>query len=261
MLKKITTAAFILSALTACGGGGGSGANTTESVKFSTLSVLANGDGIARGVTSTGSEALIYSPDIVSVVSEANAASSSDIANVSASDFPVTSINGNARIRTGTMSSNGITLNVTAVEDIGTTDAAVIFLEMPVGYNDVIMTTGSAYSNPPSGSHTYSGTQMTTDSNGIAPGAIGSFSMTADFGQETFAYSGSSGGVSVSGSGVLDTANGRYATSGLSVNDGSTNYGGTMHGLLHGNGAQATSGVFHTSGSSPAYTGSFVGSR
>ena len=259
MFKKIIAASFVLSTLSACGGGGGD--VTTPTAQFSTLSVLANGDGIARGVTSTGEEALIYSPDIVTVVREANSASSSDIANVAASDFPVTSLNGNARIRTGTMSSNGITFNVTAVEDVGTTDAAVIFLEMPVGYNDVIMTTGSAYSNPPSGSHTYSGTQMTTSSNSLAPGAVGSFTMTANFGQETFSYSGSSGGVSVSGSGVLDTANGRYATSGLSVTSGSTNYSGTMHGLLHGNGAQATSGVFHTSGSSPAYTGSFVGSR
>lgn len=257
MIKKIVVASFILSTLSACGGGGGS----EPTVQFSTLSVLSNGDGIARGVTSSGEEALIYSPLIVDVVSSANSASSSDIANVSASDFPVTSVNGNARIRTGTMTSDGITINVTAVENIGTTDAAVVFLGTEAGYNDVIMVTGSAYSNPPTGSHTYSGTQMTTSSNGSAPGAIGSFSMTADFGQETFSYNGSSGGISVSGSGVLDTANGRYATSGLSVNNGSTNYSGTMHGLLHGNGAQATSGVFHTSGSSPAYTGSFVGSR
>jgi len=259
MFKKIIAASFILSTLSACGGGGGGGGGSTP--QFTTLSVLSNGDGIARGVTTSGEEALIYSPEIVSVVSSANSASSSDIANVSASDFPVTSVDGNARIRTGTMSSDGITLNVTAVEDIGTTDAAVVFLGMPAGYNDIIVTSGSDYSNPPTGSHTYSGTQMTTSSNGSAPGAIGSFSMTADFGQETFAYSGSSGGISVSGSGVLDTTNGRYATSGLSVNNGGTNYSGTMHGLLHGNGAHATSGVFHTSGSSPAYTGSFVGSR
>ena len=255
MNLTIYTLPIALLALTACGGSGGSG------VSFTTLSVLGNGDGIARGVTNTGEEALIYSPDVAVVVAGANAASSSDIANVSASDFPITSQNGNARIRSGTMLSEGITFNVTALEDIRTSDASAVFIQMPSGFNDISMVTGTSYTNAPSGSYTYNGTQATTSSNTIAPGATGSFTMVADFGQSTFQYNGTSGGVGVSGSGALDTANGRFATSGLSVTSGSSTYGGTMHGLMHGSGASATSGVFHTSGSSPAYTGAFVGSR
>ena len=145
MNLTIYTLPIALLALTACGGSGGSG------VSFTTLSVLGNGDGIARGVTNTGEEALIYSPDVAVVVAGANAASSSDIANVSASDFPITSQNGNARMRSGTMTSDGITFNVTGLEDVRTSDAAVIFIRMPAGYNDVSMVTGTSYTNAPSG--------------------------------------------------------------------------------------------------------------
>ena len=255
MKMKLFTSLPVLALLAACGGSGSSG------VSFTTLSVVGNGDGIARGVTNTGEEALLYSPDVAAVVASANAASSSDIANVRASDFPITSQSGNARIRSGTTTSEGITLNVTALEDIRTSDTAAIFIQMPSRYNDLSMVTGTAYTNTPSGSYTYNGTQATTSSNTTAPGATGSFTMVADFGQSTFQYNGTSGGVGVSGSGALDTANGRFATSGLSVTSGSSSYGGTMHGLMHGSGATATSGIFHTSGSSPAYIGAFVGSR
>ena len=47
--------------LTACGG-------ATTTATFTTLSVLGNNDGIARGVTSAGTQALVYSPDITGVV-------------------------------------------------------------------------------------------------------------------------------------------------------------------------------------------------
>ena len=85
MDKKLILVAPCLALLAACGGSGSSG------VSFTTLSVVGNGDGIARGVTNTGEEALLYSPDVAAVVASANAASSSDIANVRASDFPITS--------------------------------------------------------------------------------------------------------------------------------------------------------------------------
>lgn len=254
MNAKLILAAPCLAMLAACGGG------STGSTSFQTLSLLPNGDGVARGVTATGEEALIYSPEISEVIAAANAASSSSIANVTASDFPVTSLSGNVRVRSGTMTSDGVTLNVTAVEDLRTTETAVVFLEMPAGYNDVTLVTGTAYSNAPSGTYTYSGTQMTTANNRIAPDSTGSFTMSANFAQETFQYSGSSGGVGVTGSGVLDTANGRFATSNLNVTSGGSSNSGTMHGLMHGSGATSTSGVFHTAGSSPL-TGAFIGSR
>ena len=254
MNKGFILAAPCMAALAACGG------SSTGNTSFQTLSVLPNGDGVARGISATGQEALIYSPDISAIVSAANAASSSDIANVTASDFPVTSSNGNVRVRSGTMTSEGITINVTAVEDLRTTEAAAIFLEMSDGYSDVTMITGTAYSNAPTGTYTYSGTQMTTANNGLAPGSTGNFTMSANFAQETFQYNGSSGGVGVTGNGVLDTANGRFATSNLNVTSGGSSNSGTMHGLMHGSGATSTSGIFHTSGSFPL-TGAFIGSR
>jgi len=241
--------------LSACGGGGTSG------VSYTTLSVLGNGDGIARGITDTGEEALFYSPYVVDVVAGANAATSTDIANVKASDFPIISRVGNVQTRKGTMTSNGVTVNITAIEDTRADEAGIIFMEAAAGYNDLTMVTGAKYSNAPSGTHTYNGTQAVTSRYATAPSSTGPFTMSANFTNKTFSYSGNSGGVSVSGTGVIDTDTGRYATNGLTVSSGTTNYGGTMHGLLHGSGATATTGVFHSSGSSPAYTGGFVGSR
>ena len=56
MDKKLILVAPCLALLAACGGSGSSG------VSFTTLSVVGNGDGIARGVTNTGEEAS-YSPN------------------------------------------------------------------------------------------------------------------------------------------------------------------------------------------------------
>lgn len=255
MNMKSTFAASTLSILAACGGGGDGFAS------FQALSVLPNGDGIARAISNTGAQALIYSPEITTVVASANAANSSSVANVSASDFPIVSQSGTYRLRRGTVFVDGFTVNVRAVEDIRTSNAAIVFFEAPQGSNDTAIVTGSQYSSAPVGSYTFSGTQVTTVRHGLAPGSIGTFTLSANFAQQTFQYSGNSGGVSVRGSGVLDTSHGRFATSNLSVTSGTTTYGGTMHGLLHGNGATSTSGVFHAAGSSPAYTGAFVGSR
>lgn len=255
MRIKTTVAVSVMALLAACGGGSSGISN------FQTLSILPNGDGVARATTNNGEQALVYSPYVVDFVAGANAANSNDVANVTASDFPITSQMGFVRRRSGTMSSGGTTFNVRTVEDTRTSDAAIVFVEMPVGENDIIVVAGTAYSNAPVGSFAYFGTQVTTESNGLAPGSIGSFTLNADFSQETFQYAGTSGAVSVSGTGVLDVTNGRFATSNLRVIGSGRTFGGTLHGLLHGAGATATSGVFHASGSVPAYTGAFVGSR
>ena len=239
--------------LTACGGGG------TSSVSFATLSVLGNGDGIARATAGDGSQVLIYTPEVAETVASANSTSSSDLVNLSASDFPITAQSEYVVVRTGTFTSEGYTFNVTGVEDVSTSNAAVVFIEMPSGFNDISMVGGTKYRNAPRGGHYYVGTQMSTYRNSIAPGSYGTFAIYADFDKKVFGYSGSSGNLEVNGAGALDTANGRFATSDLTVTAGSSTYGGTMHGMLHGSGATATSGVFHTSGYSPLYTGAFVG--
>lgn len=80
------------------------------------------------------------------------------------------------------------------------------------------MVFGDAYSSPPStGSYTYTGTQTIHASTNAAPGSIGTFSMTIDFGEDTFSYTGSSGLFTVSGFGTVDDTNGRFSTEALSV--------------------------------------------
>lgn len=246
----LSTCALII--LTGCGG--------TNDVSFTTLSVLSNGQGIARGITNTGEQALLYTSEVVEVVAGANNSANSSLG-VTISDLPITSITGNTIIRTGTMTSGGYTFNVSAVEDSTVVNAEAIYMETP-GYADLAMVAGAAYSSPPTtGSYAYSGTQTSNARSVKAPGSIGTFALSVDFSSDAFGYAGSSGIVNVSGSGVLDSANGRFATSSLSISAGGSSYGGTMHGMLHGNGAKDTSGVFHTDDYAPDYAGTFIGSR
>lgn len=247
---------FSVVLLSACGGG-----ETSPTASFSTLNVLGSGEGVARGTTSDGRQALVYTPGVVDVVAAANSGSS-DTLNVSASDFPVVSTSGNAVIRQGTISSGGYTFNVTALQDTRVSDAAAVFVEMPAGSADISMVTGTAYTNAlTTGTYTYSGTQASAPRTSVSPTATGAFSMTANFGAQTFSYTGTSGSVNVIAAGSLDTANGRFATNSASVSVGGTSYTGTMHGLLHGNAGSATSGIFYTNGSAPSYTGAFIGAR
>jgi hypothetical protein len=243
--------------LTACGGG------TTGFVSFATLSVLGNGDGVVRAISSNGEEFLIYTPEVREVVASANSAATRNVVNSSASDFPIIYRDEYVILRYGTVTSEGITFNVSGVQDRSTTDAAVLFFEMPAGMNDVSMVTGPPYRNVPSGEFTYFGTQMSTPRNTIAPGSDGRFALVADFDNRAFGYYGTSGNLEVAGGGALDTSNGRFASSTMSMTTSNTTYIGRMYGLLHGNGATATSGVFYSCVScfSPAYTGAFVGSK
>lgn len=246
-----------LSMLAACGGSG----TSSPTANFSTLTVTGSGEGLARGVTSDGRQALVFSSNIVELVAAANSSASNNLS-VSASDFPIVSTNGNVVLRQGTGTAGGFTFNVRAMEDTRVSNAGVVFIEDAAGSADTTIVSGAAYSNAPqSGAYTYNGTQTSTPRSNIAPNAIGTFTMTADFGAQTFSYSGSSGNLSVSSTGSLDTANGRFAANNASINDAGTAYTGTMHGLLHGSAATSTSGIFYTNSSYPQYTGAFIGSR
>ena len=264
MLYKILLLSCTAVMVSGCGGSGSDPIQSAPSAVFSTLVVKSGGEGLGRGVTADGKQALIYGPNIADIVAGANSAASGNVADVVASDYPIVSTNQQRTMRQGTMTAGGQTWNVRILEDNNTSNAKAVFFEMPSGYVDVSMTAGTAYSNPPSGTYTYSGTNEVTPRANIAPYYNGTFTMSVNFDAQTFSYSGNalSNTYTISAAGALDTTNGRFATnSGTVTGPAGYSNSGSLYGLLHGSGGTGTSGIMYTNESLPSYTGVFVGSR
>jgi hypothetical protein len=258
MTAKTFLALPAIFALAACSGGGGGSSSPVAS--YSTLKVFSDGTGVGSGVAEDGSKVVFIAPEIAATVAEANDVTEQDIADINVSDFPVVqSLQTNANLREGTLTVNGVTANVTAVEDLGG-EAGLVLLEIPNAAS-AGMATGSALTGNPVGTQTYSGT-MTMGPRGVNSNQeLGSFSMEADFDAETYTFSGTTNSNSVTGNGVIDIQSGTFSSNNLSAATNGTNRTATMYGQLHGNDAKSVSGVFHTNENSADYNGGFVGSR
>ena len=254
MNKKLVLAAPCLAMLAACGG------SSTGAVSYTALKVFSNGDGVGRGVASDGTKLVFITPDVGATVEAANIGSS-DALNVTASDFPVVqNLATNAKLRQGAVTIEGIAANVTIVEDLGG-DASLILFDIP-NYASLGMAGGSAMTGNPTGTHTYNGTMtMGSRSSGGAGQQLGSFAMSANFDTQAYSFSGSTTNHSLNGTGLIDTASGRFSSNNLNATTFGTERSATMYGELHGNAANSVSGVFHTNESSATYSGGFVGSK
>ena len=257
-VKKLAILPAIL-ALSACGGGSGGG-TANPVVSYSTLKVFSDGAGVGSGVSEDGSKAVFIAPEIATTVAEASDVTQQDIADINVSDFPVVqTLSTNANLREGTLTVDNVTVNVTAVEDLGG-EAGLVILEIPNALS-AGMATGTALTGNPIGTQTYSGT-MTMGVRGVSPNQeLGSFTMGADFNNETYTFNGSTTNNSLSGNGVIDIEAGTFSSNNLSATTNGTNRTATMYGQLHGNDAKSVSGVFHTNENSADYAGGFVGSR
>ncbi|MFU8864640.1 MAG: hypothetical protein ACNA7O_12060 [Rhodobacterales bacterium] len=249
-----------VSLLAACGGSStsSSGSITTPppTVTYTTLRAFSDGAGVGRGVASDGTETVFIAPDIAEVVAIAN--QNDPVSDIQFSDFAVVDTRPTAVIRQGTITIEGQVANVTIIADNGG-EAGLIYLDIP-GYGDAVFAAGSAFGTAPNGSFTYNGVHVVAD-RFFGGSEDGTFSLTADFNNQTFSYNGSTLSSSLSGSGTIDTVNGRFSSNTLSSNVGSDTGTASMYGQLHGNSAQSVSGVFHTNESDPFYAGAFVGSR
>ena len=246
--------------LAACGG---SSTSNNPVASYTTLQVFGDRAGVARGTGNDGSQSLVITPEVTAVVANASTVTASQIDAIQFSDFPIVrTLSTNANLRSGTITTNGITFNVRAVEDLGG-EAAIMLAEVP-NVTNFLVVAGSQYGGAPTGEFTYSGT-MAMGRRVVNPDPeYGSFSMSADFSNQTFTYDGRTISNRVEGSGVLDTTTGRFTTNTLDITTGGVSgikRGGTMHGQTHGSSAQSVSGVFHTDEISPLYAGAFVGSR
>ncbi|MFD1194020.1 hypothetical protein ACFQ3C_05005 [Seohaeicola saemankumensis] len=255
MKFKVALMLPVLGLLSACGGGSTS---VVPSASFTTLRAFSDGAGVGRGVASDGTETVFIAPDIAAVVAGANQSSGNEVVDVQFSDFSVVQTLPTAVVRSGTITVEGEVANVLIIEDNGG-EAGLVYLEFP-GYADAVFAVGSAYGAAPGGEFTYSGAHIV--SNRIFGGAeVGDFTLTANFTNGTFSYNGSTTNTSLTGSGGIDVANGRFASGSLTSTVSGSTATASMYGQLHGDTAQSVSGVFHTNEANPTYAGAFVGSR
>ena len=255
---KLTFFVGVLTMLSACGGGG----SDAPTAKFNALSVLSNGQGIARGITSNNSKiTLVYAPQIAATIASANNTSGGGIEELNPSAFPVLTNTDRYIVTKGTVISAGTTLNVTTLQNKSTTNANALFVQMQ-NDADSIMVIGDGFSNPPaSGIANYTGTSTSNARSVIAPGQIGTFTLSVNFGTKTFTFNSATERFTSSGSGAIDLANGLFATSSMDIVANGIAYSGTMYGQLNGNLATSVTGIIFTNDSSPDFAGSFIGSR
>lgn len=259
-----TTAVMVL---TACGGtsiGGGGDSSATSSnqqlANYSTLKVFTDGAGVARGLGVDGSHALVITPDVTLVVKESNSVTESDLDRLEFSDFPIVQqLATNANVRVGAYTVDGITANVTAIEDLGG-EAGLFLIDIP-NYGNLIMAAGTNYRSSPLGVHSYNGTVGIGRRSINSNPELGAFTLSADFTNSNFSYNGSTTSNTISATGLVDIPNGRFTTNSMTLNTSGIQRTGTMYGQFHGTAAASVSGVFHTSEANPVFIGAFVGSR
>ncbi len=260
---KIITTFLVIAFLSGCGGGGGGGSSASSNQAV-VLSVLSNAQGIAR-ITGGNSVGLFYSPQISTIVQSMNQSwqngSSSAVGDINPANFPVISTTATTETRKGTITSDGVTINVTALKNNATTNAAGVYFEIP-GDADILMVAGDAASNiPTTGSGTFTGVFTQNARSVIAPGQLGSFTLTIDYAASTFVFNATTSTASLSGNGTINLATGLYASSNMSFSNNGVSYTANLYGNLNGSGVTSVSGLFFTNDTTPDYAGSFFGSR
>ena len=247
---------FLMSLLAACGGatGGSSGGGT---ISFNAIKIFSDNAGVARGVASSGGELVYIAPNIVADVAASNASGTSS--SVDVTQYPIVSQSSGYNLRQGVMTDGSTSFNVVVAEKIGSSDASIAYLYNNSG--DAIATiSGNPFSSAPSGSHTYSGLYFAGARNSNFS-ETGTMSLTANFSSNTFTINNASGSTSLTGSGFIDSANGRISSGTLTFNSPSSTYSASTVGNLSGSGATEVKGVFYTNDANPDYAGAFAGSR
>ena len=270
MLRLYTLiAAALFIGLSGCGSSGG-GSNNGSSLSstntnneflsdFTIVKAFGDGSGVATGIRSDGSRSVFIAPDIIEVVQAANNVTESDLDSIEVSDFSVVNSLPNANIRQGAITSDGIVMNITILEDLGG-DFGLVLQEVPDIAN-ALFTIGTPLGILPSGTFTYIGT-LATGLRSVDPDVqFGNFTMDANFINGTFIFNGSTPSDTLSGNGFINTTTGSISSNSLSFNTGGTARTATMYGNFHGSSAEGVTGIFHSNESNPFYSGGFVGSR
>lgn len=241
------------------GGGGGGGGNTIRFADVSVLNTFSDQSGVMKVTNGDNEIAFVATPLVAEIANDfRNGTSTAD--SYSSGLTPVRTRT-YAVESTGTITVGSEAMNVTVWEDnVGETSimAGIVPGQLSFG-----ITGGAvAYTNPPSGTHSYVGTHTASRRTSLQMPEVGTFTMSADFDAGRVSYSGSSSSSSITQNNMLlDVSDGSFAGNSGSFSWNGSSYTSTMHGNFAGNNAKGVHGVFWTNGGTGRYIGAFAGRK
>ena len=240
-----------------------SGCLSSDPGSVRVVSRFDDGGGVANGniVASSGDEfrSILLGPDIVGSAA-ALPDSAADPNELSFGNFStVTILPDNSRLLEGTTLFRGNTVDFAFVRDRNSEARVAAFGDAS---ESNILAFGDLLSGTPTGVHTYTGTLGMGERGPIANIDFGSFTMAADFGANSYTFTGATnGGDTLNGSGAFNLQAGTFTSSTFTAVTSGTTRAATVFGQLHGNGGTSVSGVYHTNEATPTHHGGFAGSR
>ncbi len=254
MFKQAILPLVVMFALSAC--------SSTDSNGYSRFG---DGGGVSVNsnlVSSSGNvyRSLLLGPDIAASA-EALPTSAADPNELSFGNFTtVTILPDNSRVLEGTTLFRGNTVDFTMINHRFQGEAFVAAFGDAAASN--ILAFGDLLTGSLVGTHTYTGQFGMGERGPITNIDLGSFTMAADFGANSYTFTGATnGGDTLTGSGAFNLEYGTFTSSTFTAVNSGTTSAATVFGQLHGNGGTSVSGVFHTNEGTPTHHGGFAGSR
>lgn len=254
-----------LTVLSACGGGGSSSSVSTGPQQVS-LASFTDGFSVVRRVDNNSN---LASAATVSSVSTARVPTTVipdedpfDI-QVSQLDFLLTTASGEV-YASDTLVLNGDTYEVKMFLEDDSSTQLISALNTSDNKKWTIVS-GDAPSNLPTGTATYSGQNLVSNTDNTNPGG-GTFTMSVDFDNDTGSLNATSSTASstLTGNFTVDSSTGYFSGDDLTLNAPALS-GGTsnaiIYGSFHGSGASGVSGLYYDDANSPLVNGAIIGTK
>lgn len=262
-MRKSIALLMSWSAVSACGGSGGSTDQPVEqpvSFDATALRVFADGSGAARysgqseGESGTG---YFLSPELALMIEELESTGEVDPYDVES--LTTVDTGPNTTIRTGTVTEDGVIVNIVAAVTTDE-DAALAYIEEPSSGLSLLMSGGDDVANMPTGSASYAGVLGLQDIVYDAEPELGTFTATANFsGDPSITLNGATSSYTVDGTASI--SGNRFASSSVSIGGNGFTAPATLNGDFHGDGANSVAGVIYSNDDFAEIRGGFVGSQ
>ena len=262
MFRTYTAIALIF--LTGCGGSGGT-TNVTDGPQQTSLATFTDGFSVVRRVDTGGS---LASAATVNTVSTARVPTTEipedDPFKIEVSDLTLLTTTANGKVYNGNVTLNGDVYSVRMFTEDNSSTQLISALNTADSKKWTIVS-GDAPSNLPSGTATYTGQNLTSNTDNTNPGG-GSFTMSVNFSNNSGSLTATSttANSSLSGSFNIDPATGYFSGNNLTLNAPALS-GGTsnaiIYGSFHGNGATGVSGLYYDDATAPLVNGAIIGTK
>ena len=262
MFRTYTAIALIF--LTGCGGSGGT-TNVTDGPQQTSLATFTDGFSVVRRVDTGGS---LASAATVNTVSTARVPTTEipedDPFKIEVSDLTLLTTTANGKVYNGNVTLNGDVYSVRMFTEDNSSTQLISALNTADSKKWTIVS-GDAPSNLPSGTATYTGQNLISNTDNTNPGG-GSFTMSVNFSNNSGSLTATSttANSSLSGSFNIDPATGYFSGNNLTLNAPALS-GGTsnaiIYGSFHGNGATGVSGLYYDDATAPLVNGAIIGTK